>query len=199
MWEITDRKILYQSPYIRFVEKEVKTPSGKANFATFDLPDFCNVIAVTEHAHVILVKQLRMGIEDFTLEIPGGCVDPSDKDPKASAIRELREETGYALAENGRVESLGWTYPNPALQANRCHFFILGPVRKVGPPENPPDEETEVFLAPIDGIADSIRTSTLNHALMLNAFLFLGLSARKTGFSFEEQLLRFARPANRRA
>ena len=71
-------------------------PAGGAaeSFYCIDVPDWINVIPMTADGQVLFVRQYRFGIEDFTLEIPGGMCDPGEA-PQDAARRELREETGY--------------------------------------------------------------------------------------------------------
>ena len=64
-------------------------------FFVVDTLDWVNVVARTTAGELVLVRQYRHGTETFTLEIPGGCVDPGE-DPADAAAREVREETGYA-------------------------------------------------------------------------------------------------------
>ena len=49
---------------------------------------------------VILVEQYRKAIEQVTLEIPAGKLEPGEDNKKLSAIRELKEETGYEVTED---------------------------------------------------------------------------------------------------
>ena len=60
-------------------------------FYVIECPDWINVIPLTDRGEVLLVRQFRFGIQDFTLEIPGGMCDPGET-PVESARRELREE-----------------------------------------------------------------------------------------------------------
>ena len=77
--------------------------------------------AVTPDGRIVLVRQFRFGIDDFSLEIPGGVVEPGE-DPVAAGTRELREETGFG---GPRARLLASVHPNPAIQRNRCHLVLV--------------------------------------------------------------------------
>lgn len=53
------------------------------------------IIAITPENKVVLVKQYRKAIEKELWEIPAGKIEPGEN-PKESAMRELKEETGYS-------------------------------------------------------------------------------------------------------
>jgi len=63
------------------------------------------ILALTKDDEVVLVEQYRKAIEAVTLEIPAGKLEPGEDNKKLSAIRELREETGYVVEEE-RLEKL---------------------------------------------------------------------------------------------
>src|SRR5512145_758143 len=66
------------------------------DFIVIDCVNWVNVIAVTPDAHLVMIEQYRHGSGTVELEIPGGMIDPCDASPEAGAVRELREETGFA-------------------------------------------------------------------------------------------------------
>lgn len=125
--------------------------------------DWCNVVAKTVDDEFLLVRQFRFGSGDFTLEIPGGAVDPGE-DVALAAKRELREETGYVA---DRWTSLGSVAPNPAFLNNRCHHFLAEGARCVGEPELDQGEDIEVILVSEAELRDSITKGTIDHALAL--------------------------------
>ena len=74
----------------------VSPRTGKEHdFFVLDSVNWVNVIAVTSDQQLVMVEQFRHGSNTVELEIPGGMMDPGDTDPVATAVRELREETGY--------------------------------------------------------------------------------------------------------
>ena len=181
MFEVTSRRYVLDTPYVRILEKKVKRDASGQLHDYYEVvfPDFCNVVALTPAKEVVMVRQFRAGLEAPTLEIPGGLVETGDGGPGTSALRELREETGYGLAEGAQVVELGWTHPNPAIQANRCHFYLAGPVELKGPPTPDPGEDIEVVLLPFQEIAACLQDGRMTHALMWNAFHWIALRQQK--------------------
>jgi len=145
---------------------------GGTPFYRLVCPDWVNVVPLTPDGRVVFVRQFRHGVGAGTLEVPGGQMDPGDRDPLEAAQRELLEESGFA---GEAWEPLGWVHPNPAILGNRCHSFLVREVRPVAPIRNDHDERTEVDLIPLVQVPRLILDGSITHALVLNAFHFLQL------------------------
>ena len=132
-------------------------------------PDWVNIVATTADDRLILVRQYRHGTEQVSLEIPGGLIDPHERNPIDAAARELREETGY---EPTHIELLGVMTPNPAIFTNRCHTFLATGCRRVGELQMDPGEDIEVVTVPVAEIDARIRAGEIDHALVLAGLAF---------------------------
>ena len=110
------------------------------SFYRIDSGDWVNIVPITPGGDVVLVKQYRHGLDDFTVETPGGMVDLGET-PMEAAGRELLEETGYRAAE---IVPLGGVNPNPALFGNTLHAFLGRDVERVAEVRNESTEETHV-------------------------------------------------------
>jgi ADP-ribose pyrophosphatase len=143
------------------------------DFHVLECGDWVNVVPITRDDQVVLIRQFRHGVRDFSLEIPGGLIDPEDPSPLHAGRREMREETGY---DSEDLVSLGWSHPNPALQGNRCHTFLARDVERVGDPRLDGTEETEVVLVSRDELPELVRSGRISHALVVVAFYMLGLA-----------------------
>jgi len=120
---------------------------------------------------LLLVEQFRHGVDASTLEVIGGVCNPGE-DPALTARRELLEETGH---EAGQWLSLGSCRPNPAVQNNRCHFFLARDCAPVAELDLDPSEELRVWAAPWAEAEEMLRAGTLDHALVMAALLRLFL------------------------
>jgi ADP-ribose pyrophosphatase len=141
------------------------------DFYVIEAPDWINVVPLTSAGEVVLIEQYRHGAEEVSLEIPGGMVDEGES-PREAAARELLEETGYEASE---VVYLGKTRPNPAIQDNWIHTFLARNVEFLQEPTFDGTEHTVVRLVPLERVPSLIADGTINHALVVVGFYWLGL------------------------
>jgi 8-oxo-dGTP pyrophosphatase MutT (NUDIX family) len=141
-------------------------------FTRLHCPQWVNVIAFRAPelgGELLAVEQFRHGIDAPTLEIVGGVCDPGEE-PADSARRELLEEAGHVP---GRWIPLGSCSPNPAIQDNRCHFFLALDCRPIGELKLDPCEELRLWAVPWREWEEKLRIGEVHHALVLAAFLRL--------------------------
>ena len=154
--------------------------TGKeAEFFVIESTDWVNVIAFTDDDQALLVKQHRFGIDELSLEIPGGMIDGGE-DPLGAAQRELVEETGYVPSQ---IVPLGVCHPNPALQANRLYSFLATCCRHTGKPHLDGMEDIDLVTVPRARLDSLLATGQISHSLVLAAFLFLKLKETGVGMT----------------
>jgi 8-oxo-dGTP pyrophosphatase MutT (NUDIX family) len=155
-----------------FAERWLSPRTGKEHtFSVLAAPDWVNVVALDRAGQLILVRQFRFGTGDFTLEVPAGMVDPGEH-PRDTAVRELREETGYRA---GPIVDLGFAYPNPAIQDNKVHMFLIRDCEPIGEPLLDDGEDIELFVCPLDVAERMLETGEISHALVAVALQRLRL------------------------
>lgn len=96
----------------------------------------------------LLVREERIPIRAAIWEMPAGQIDDAvetnEKAVEAAALRELREETGHALAADGELIPLGYYFSSPGFTDEHGYFFLARPVE---PCANPPSrDEAESIL-----------------------------------------------------
>lgn len=160
---------IFQANWIR--RKNPKT-NQMHNFVRLDSLDWVNIIPITSDNEVIMVEQYRHGIDEVTLEIPGGLIDKSEQ-PIDAGMRECIEETGFASEESPIL--LGINNPNPAFLNNRCYSYLWLNVKKKFEQRLDLNEVINVKLFPLNEIHYLINWGKISHSLVLNAFFFLFL------------------------
>lgn len=96
-WTKLDASVAYDG-YTRVRRDRYRLPDGtESDWDVLVQPDTVAVIALTTTGRALLFDQYRVGPERVLSELPGGLVDAGES-PREAALRELREETGYAPA-----------------------------------------------------------------------------------------------------
>jgi len=138
----------------------------EGRYVVLDLPDWVNVVAITEDRQIVLVRQYRHGVDALTLEIPAGTVEKGE-DPLVAVQRELSEETGYG---EGDWTYLGKSRPNAAFQNNWCHHYVARGVRIVHGVHLDEGETITIETYPLSAVPDLVRSGALDQALQTSAF-----------------------------
>ncbi len=103
------------------------------------------VVAITDEDKIVLVKQYRQAISKEMLEIPAGKLELNEE-PRITAIRELKEETGYST---DNLKYITEFYPTPGYCNEKIHVYMAD---KLKPGEQDLDEHeyVEVVEMPFD-------------------------------------------------
>lgn len=147
-WRVTTSRYVHKDRWLTVRADDCLTDDDVsiAPFYVLEYPDWVHIVALDATGNVLLVRQYRHGLGDFSLELPAGAIDPADADPLSAAARELLEETGCA----GDMTLAGLTTPNPSTHANVIHTVVAHDVRRVAAPADDPTERLELLWTPID-------------------------------------------------
>lgn len=94
--------------------------SAKKPYYRLSCSDSVEILAVTEHREIVLVRQFRPAVGISMFELPAGHVDDRES-PEEAVWRELREETGYACDS---VINLGPFKIAPSRINNTLYLFF---------------------------------------------------------------------------
>jgi len=147
-----------KNPRNGITEKKVILSGGNA----------VNVIALTSSNEIIMVRQYRFGTASYTLELPGGLVDPDESLVKA-AERELEEETGYTCGE--KLIPLGKIGQNPVFMDSYVHHFLALDVKLTKQQTLDAGENIEVILMPLEELKFRWQKGEIEHPHSVNALL----------------------------
>ena len=157
-------------------DTSVNPRTGKEHdFFILDSVNWVNVIAVTPGQKLVMVRQYRHGSETVELEIPGGMMDPHETDPVATAVRELREESGYE-GENARL--LGKIHSNPAILSNTTFIVLIENCHLKHGVEFDHGEDLATQLVPVAEIPKLVADEKIGHSLVVVALYHFELWQR---------------------
>jgi ADP-ribose pyrophosphatase len=159
-WRLRASSYVVDSPYMRLRVDEVELPDGTIvpNYYVRESRGFVTILARTDDDQVILVRQYRYGSDTIHLELPAGML-LDDEDPRDCALRELAEETGYAVA---RCELAAVYLPEPVRSTARAYVYVASSARRVQEPSLDPTEHLEVELASLPEFRAMLRDGTID-------------------------------------
>lgn len=108
MFKCLKRNKIYEDDWLTFYRDDVEFPDGSiGTYAWLSRKNGVGIVVATTDDKILLNKEYRYVIENYSWEIPGGGIDKGET-PEKAAIRELYEETGIKA---DKLESLGIFYP----------------------------------------------------------------------------------------
>ena len=165
-------RLVYEGPVFKIRQHIVETPAGESVRDIVEHSGGSLVVAVTNDGKILMERQYRKALEDAFLELPAGKADPGET-AEVTAVRELREETGYTA---GTVKHLLSFYPTCGYSNELLHVYLC---RDLTPGEThwDPSECIELIEYDADELFDMIMRNEIKDSKTIIALLF----ARQAG------------------
>ena len=130
-WRTVREDSKYKDPFVEVTLDEVYTPTRQdqpAKWTVVHRKAAVMITPVTPTGEFLLVRQERIPARLHQWEFPAGQVDEEDSGDeatlRATAVRELQEETGYELAADGEMVHLGVSFTSPGFTDEHCHMYL---------------------------------------------------------------------------
>jgi ADP-ribose pyrophosphatase len=148
-WEIVSSKTCFEDKNVTVVAEEIRSPARREprSWTVVRRKRAVVIAPMTADGKLILIRQERIPIRAAIWEVPAGQIDDESEEPDeiaAVALRELREETGFELAEGGDLIPLGDYFTSPGFTDERGYFYLARPVRECAAGHAP--DESEAIL-----------------------------------------------------
>lgn len=142
------------------------------------------ILAITPENKLLIVRQFRKPLEQVSLEIPAGKIDPGEgQHPEVTGARELEEETGYRPGELVHVASM---YLSPGFSNEMLHIYqALDMVKVENPRAMDEDEVIEVLQLTLDEAKAAVATGEICDAKTLYAIQYWELALAKGRDAYE--------------
>jgi ADP-ribose pyrophosphatase len=98
---------IYEGAILNLRKDKVVVVGGKTSYREIvEHRGGVTLAAVTDDKKMVLVRQFRKAAEKVVLEAPAGKIEEGEgEDPQLTAIRELKEETGYTASNIEHITS----------------------------------------------------------------------------------------------
>ncbi|MFC4804387.1 NUDIX hydrolase [Filifactor villosus] len=109
-------------------------------------------VAITDENKILFVKQFRKAVEKELIELPAGTLEAGET-PDQAVVREVREETGYAICD---VRPVSEFYPTPGYSDEKGHLFVASATER-GEMRPDADEDIEVLEFTLEEAIEKIE------------------------------------------
>lgn len=188
-----DRKLKYEGHRVKVYEDTILTPDGETLY--YDYVENRNgaaVLLVDEDERLVFVKLYRQALDGDSVEIPGGCMEPSDvtlsediltkaeapEDMEAfisCAKREAEEETGLIP---GSLTFINYIVASVGLFSERTAVFI-GTDCTAGSVKRDSDEYMDVIRLTVDEAVDYINRGLIHDSkTILAVYAYIAMRER---------------------
>lgn len=165
---------VFQTPWfsVEQVPLAGETSLEEQMFYRVNSPDGVIILAMTSDEEIILVRQFRLSLNQYTLELPSGFIKDNEL-PQDAAMRELTEETGY-VCESMELLGCGRIMMNRH-NSQEYAFYGMGAVKILGSKEEK-DIEVELY-----SVSDFKKLVLSGEFEQFPAFAPIVLAAWKSG------------------
>ena len=130
-WRTVSAETVYKDKNIEVTRQKVFTPTRQdkpAEWTVVHRKAAVVIAPLTSEGKLVLVRQERIPVRALMWEFPAGQIDEEDSDDEsivhATAVRELREETGYEMAAGAEMIALGYFFTSQGFTDEHGHLFL---------------------------------------------------------------------------
>lgn len=174
-FRVISRKTVFRGYVSQLDVLQIRTANGRRfERELIRHPGAAIVIPRLPDERLILIRQLRIATGGKIWEFPAGTLEKGEP-PRACALRELEEETGWRA---GRIRQLVEFYPTPGISTEKMCLFLAEDLRKTGEGKLDPDEELQVRIFSPAQVERMIRRGAIVDGKTILGFLFFQRYAR---------------------
>lgn len=170
-WKQINSRYIHREKWFNLRADKVLKGNGQTMdpYYVLEYSHWVNVMPITTDGRVVLVRQYRYALGDFSIELPGGIMDAHETNPLEAARRELLEETGYAC---GTIEEVAVLATNPATHNNRLHCYLATNCSYAQAVSLDENEEIEVLLVEVDELVNMLRNNKILQSLHVCSMMY---------------------------
>ena len=153
MLKVTGKKKIFSGNYLKVWSTEfVDKKGGRVNWEWCEGRDAVHIFPITPEQEVVLIRNYRIPLEQYVIEMPAGLLDKNGETMEEAAKRELLEETGYSAE---KLTALKRAWPHQSGMSNGISYcFIATGLKKIRDTAGDDSEDIEVIKIPLKNLMD---------------------------------------------
>lgn len=165
-----NRELVHKGAIIELNRDTIKLPDGREEYYDFIYhKGAAAVVPVRDDGKILMVKQYRNAVDQFTLEIPAGGKNGVDEPTLDCAHRELEEETGY-YTDKSNVELLISLYTTVAFCNEKIDIYLARNLTKTEQHLDD-DEYIDVEAYTVDELVEMVLNGQIVDAKTIAAIM----------------------------
>ena len=181
-WRTVSTETVYKDKNVEVARQTVFTPTRQEKPAEWTVVHRKAAVVIapmTPEGKLVLVRQERIPVRALMWEFPAGQIDEENSDDerivRATAVRELREETGYQMAAGVEMTALGYFFTSQGFTDEHGHLFLARGVvpSKAGASHDENEGITECREFTLDEFRRMIAAGEINNANTLSTYALL--------------------------
>lgn len=154
--KVLESEMIYEGAILNLRKDKVTVPNGTSYREIVEHNGGAVIVAVTDDNKIVMVKQYRAAVKRAVLELPAGKVEDGE-DPMETAIRELKEETGYTPEKTVHLIS---SYPSIGYTEEMLHIYLCTDLVP-GETDFDENEALDVYEYKYDELMEMIKNGEL--------------------------------------
>jgi ADP-ribose pyrophosphatase len=166
--ETLSSETIHEDPWTRIVRDDIRYTNGQTGRYTVVIkPPGVSVIALMEDKTVILTREFRYALGDYSIEAVSGAIEPGEA-PIEAARRELMEEIGVKA---DRLTPLGLVHPFTAGVRSPSHLFLAEGLARTSARPDPGEYIEPVEISLPDAVAQVVAGQIVHAPTCLSLLL----------------------------
>ena len=165
--KLISRDLKYKGTIMNIYDDTVDVNGHITHWDYMGKCDAAAVLPVLPNGNILMVRQYRLAVDKFTLEIPAGKLDVEGEDFLVCAKRELEEEAGY---KSDNIEFLCDIYTAAAFCSEVVRIFVAKDLVK-GTQHFDEDEEVAVEEWTIEDLKKEIYNGNIKDAKTISGLM----------------------------
>ena len=155
--KLLNRTKKYQGTILTIFDDEVEINGNICHWDYLENTSAAAILPVLPDGKILMVRQYRLAVNDYTLEIPAGKLDNKNEDFLVCAKRELEEETGY---KSDDFEELLTMCSSVTFWDSRVKVYVAKNLQP-GQFKNDRDEETKIEIYDLQDLKKMVLNGTI--------------------------------------